>query len=481
MKKLTILTTLSILFSCSTYTSNINNIQDIKKSTNIVKEESYGSNFVSSYIRITGNIYDKDNNPLEGVKISLETLDNSDISEMLKSSILLTDDKGFFLIRYVKVGTKLKITISKENFKTKEKIITVEKQNNGEFYISFGGTDNQDYLEKDQNSIVELSEIKEESINAKISDINLIKKDKVIISLQNSSILNLENQEVKKVNTSNNDLLESSITVNNSENGFILSILGKQITTENSTKNKLSFRKITNLAISDQDIILDDNINMKRKPLSYIDEQGNGIILYQKDQSYFSKLVKNYIASEESKKIDLDIKASNYIKNEKIISSVYKENNSLILKEFDLDSNKYISSKIISESNINNKIRLEKDNTFSIISKDKDSKLTLFKIDEQNNISTYNLINGVDKETIHDFYINKNGDGVILCSNSGDSYVYIYKINDFYIEKDYSVKHYNSPNSRLTDTLGFIEMIDNEGYIIWNDDKILSYIKFEIK
>lgn len=148
MRKIIILLIISTLFSCSN-NSNINNIQDIKKSPNIVKEESSGSNFVSSYIRITGNVYDKDNNPLEGVKISLETLDNSDISEMLKSSILLTDDKGLFLIRYVKVGSKLKITLSKENFKTKEKIITVEKQNNGEFYISFGGTDNKDYLEKE--------------------------------------------------------------------------------------------------------------------------------------------------------------------------------------------------------------------------------------------------------------------------------------------------------------------------------------------
>jgi hypothetical protein len=471
MKKLTILTTLSILFSCSTYTSNINKI-----------ETGTTGQLIERHV-VSGFVYDKDKNTISDAIVKIKLLNNIDKNLVLNPEFK-TDSNGMYYFKNILDNTNIELTVSKEGYTTvsKKENINSSKYLKGAYYINFGGNDNQAYLEKSQSSEIELNEIKEESISAEISDINMSHKDKIIISLQNSSILNLENQELKKiVNKSSDELLESSISVNKDGNGFILSILGKQITTENSTKNKLSFRKITNLVISDQDIILDDNINMQRKPLSYIDEQGNGIILYQKDQSYFSKLVKNYIASEESKKIALDIKASNYIKNNKIISSIYKENNSLILKEFDLDSSKYISSKIISESNINNKIRLEKDNTFSIISKGKDSKLTLFKIDEQNNISTYNLINGIDKETIHDFYINKNGDGIILCSNSGDSYVYIYKINDFYVEKDYSIKHYNSPNSRLNDTFGFIHMIDNVGYIIWNDENILSYIKFEIK
>lgn len=148
--KIFIISLMFLVFSCTSNSSEIK--KNEPKVILQIPESNQGTTpEVTGLWMISGKIYDKDKNPLIDVRLTIESLDQSDIPSISKDrSKLITDEKGDFVIQYLKIGSKIKLKLSKQGFKSKEKIIdSKEKLSESITIINFGGNDNNDFLEKE--------------------------------------------------------------------------------------------------------------------------------------------------------------------------------------------------------------------------------------------------------------------------------------------------------------------------------------------
>lgn len=196
MKKILLLTTLSILFSCNS-TSNINTSPKINE-----KNTGTTGQLIERHV-VSGFIFDKDNKPISDAIIKIKILNNIS-NNNISSYEFKTSFDGMYYFKNILENTDIELTVSKNGYRTiiKKDNINSSKYLKGIYYINFitSNTDSSNIINEVSSGIVS------------IATISGLVKDK------NGNILSNYNVELERI-SDNKEI--NNIFISESEKEFV--------------------------------------------------------------------------------------------------------------------------------------------------------------------------------------------------------------------------------------------------------------------
>lgn len=314
-----------------------------------------------------------------------------------------------------------------------------------------------------------------------IRDFKMFNGDRGLVLLESGEVLSISNNKLEKIDQldGNND---GSICLNSKGNGLIFYVSGQAHLSE-SNRNKLYMNKIENYKITEKNIVIDNQIIFNQKPKCSIDENGNGLLVYP---VYYIKKINSYKISNET----MDFKSrgnSLIVDNDNVVNITLDDDKKYFSRTFNF------SSKSVSENtklDYNYLLPMgESQNNLSFLFQDDINKFELIKFKNVNDSEKINL-NGNYNKYISSFNIDDNGNGLIVFySFSSDDFrsprnnMTLIKVKSYSLDVDSKIEFTDSNFllGAISYPYSYISMIDNKGYVFWNDgNSTLNYSKIDI-